>query len=101
MNEADPKRFVAGWLNEHTYLTSEYHELSLYYVGKSNAAPIRLNPPVRWDDFIELESVRWRQIQTVPGEPLLLDLNWHVIRAPGRDLRISIGLVDRDGGVWY
>jgi hypothetical protein len=37
----------------------------------------------------------------VPGEPLLLDLNWQVLRAPQSDLAISIALADRDGGVWY
>jgi mannosyltransferase len=101
VGETDPKRFVAGWLNEHAYLTSEYHELSLYYVDQSSALPTPLNPPIKWGDWIELAAVRWARNQTVPGEPLLLDLNWRVLRAPERDPRISIGLADRNGGVWY
>jgi 4-amino-4-deoxy-L-arabinose transferase-like glycosyltransferase len=101
VDEADPNRFVAGWLSEHAYLTSEYRELSLYYVGLSTTNPNQLNPPVTWDDVLQLESVHWTQSQAVPGEPLLLDLNWQVLSAPGRDLRIWVGLADRDGGTWF
>jgi len=101
VEQADPQRFVMGWLNEHAYPTSDYHELTLYTVGRSSATPIQLDPPVTWDDMLQLESVRWVQSQAVPGEPLLLDLNWKVLRTPQRDLRFFVGLADRDGGVWY
>jgi len=101
VTEADPKRFVAGWLNEHAYFASSYHELSLYYVGEPTTAVTPLNPPIRWGDWVELTSVRWTRNQTVPGEPLLLDLDWRVLRAPGRSLRLRLDLADRNGGVWY
>ena len=101
VGEADPKRFVAGWLSEHAYLTSEYHELSLYTVGASSEPPESLNPPVTWGDVVQLESVRWTQSKAVPGEPLLLDLNWRVLRAPSHEVHIAFRLADRDGGVWY
>lgn len=101
VEEADPQRFVAGWLNEHAYITSDYKELTLYTVGVSSAAPVPLTPPVIWDDMLRLVSFRWVQSQAAPGEPLLLDLEWQVLRAPQRDLGLSVRLADRDGGVWY
>jgi hypothetical protein len=101
VNETDPKRFVAGWLNERAYFTSEFHELSLYYVGDAQATSTLSSHSITWDDTMALESLRWAQSQTVPGEPLLLDLNWRVLRAPGRDVHIRLDLADRDGGVWY
>ena len=100
VEQADPKRFVAGWLNEHTYLTASYKDLMLYTVRKPSAAPAPLDPPVSWDDAIALESVRLTQNQTVPGEPLLLDLNWQVLRAPQGGRSVWLELADRDGGVW-
>ena len=101
LDETDPQRFVTGWLNEHAYATSGYKELSLYTVGAASVAPQSLGPPVLWDDVLRLESVRWTQSQATPGEPLLLDLNWRVLRAPQRDLGLTLRLADRDGGVWY
>ncbi len=100
VDQADPKRFVAGWLNEHAYFTSDYQELSLYVVGDPSTAPPAMDQSVMWDDVVQLESVRWKQNQVVPGEPLLLDLNWTALRF-SRDLMVSLRLVDRDGGEWY
>jgi len=101
VEQTDPQRFVAGWLNDHAYATSEYKGLSLYTVGASAEAPIPLDSPVIWDDMVQLVSFRWVQAQAVPGEPLLLDLNWRVLRSPQRDLGLMIRLADQDGGVWY
>jgi 4-amino-4-deoxy-L-arabinose transferase-like glycosyltransferase len=100
VEQADPKRFVAGWLNEHAYITPSYKDLTLYTVRDSSAAFTPLDPPVSWDDAIALESVRLTQNQTVPGEPLLLDLNWQVLRAPQGGRSVWLELADRDGGVW-
>jgi mannosyltransferase len=100
VEQADPQRFVAGWLNEHAYFASDYKELSLYVVGDPSVASAPVNQSVMWDDVVQLASVRWTQNQAAPGEPLLLDLNWRALRSP-RDLIVSLRLVDRDGGEWY
>ena len=100
VEQADPKRFVAGWLNEHAYVTPSYKNLTLYTVRKPSAATAPLDPPVSWDDAIALESVRLTQNQAVPGEPLLLDLNWQVLRVPQGGRSVWLELADRDGGVW-
>ena len=100
VDQADPNRFVAGWLNEHTYFTSDYKELSLYVVGNPSTAPAPIDQSVPWDDVVQLESARWIRNQAVPGEPLLLELNWRALRF-SRELIVSLRLVDRDGGEWY
>jgi hypothetical protein len=100
VEQADPKRFVAGWLNEHTFLTSGYKDLRLYTVRSSSAASAPLDPLVSWDDAVALENVRWTQNQAVPGEPLLLDLSWRVLRAPQGGRSVRLELADRDGRVW-
>jgi len=38
VEQADPKRFVAGWLNEHAYVTPSYKDLTLYTMRDSLAA---------------------------------------------------------------
>jgi 4-amino-4-deoxy-L-arabinose transferase-like glycosyltransferase len=101
IDDTDPERFVLGWLNEHAYTTSDYKELALYTVGNSSSVPTLLDPPVTFDDTVQLTSYRWVQARAVPGEPLLLDLNWQALSAPQKELAISIALADRDGGVWY
>jgi 4-amino-4-deoxy-L-arabinose transferase-like glycosyltransferase len=100
VEQTDPKRFVAGWLNERSYLTSGYKDLMLYTVRSSSVASTPLDPPVSWDDAVALENVRWTQNQAVPGDPLLLDLNWRVLRAPQGGRSVWLELADRDGRVW-
>jgi len=99
VDDVDPDRFVAGWLNEHAHAVWRSADFRLYLPPLSPDAP---SQPVQvtFGGALLLESISWTREQVPAGGPLRLALRWSYLRCPEHDVRLTLKLADASGHGW-
>ena len=99
VNEADPDRFVARWLDQHAHHAIEEPDIALYYAPAKTGLPL-LSAPTRFGAGLALESAQLAADTVSTGEAACVTLEWRTVQPIDGDVMIGLDVVAPDGNVW-
>ena len=102
VQDVDPKRFVAGWLNTYTYLAQSDPYLSLYLMPAADTEAQATCTPrdLTFGERLQLERL-CRDGGPVPaGEGLRFSMHWTPSEALDSDVQWMLALRDAQGRRW-
>jgi len=99
--EADPDGVVSNWLAARAFRAeSRWYggvELVVYELGEPGGSPREVR--ARFGEQLELERATVTTLDVLPGDAIRVELWWHAIAAPGRDLLLFAHLLDSEGRI--
>ena len=98
VDDVDPDRFVAGWLNTHAHAAKTTWDYSLYLSPLPPDAPTQ-SIGATFGDSLSLEQVASERQPVPAGESLRLALYWNPLRRLN-DVHLRLALVDQRDHIW-